>query len=333
MQNTKTLLKLVECAVMIALSTVLSYITIFKAPMGGSITAFSQVPIIVIGYRHGIKWGAFSGIVHGLLQMFLQGLGNFAYVKGIVSYIILILFDYVIAFAVLGIGGAVLRKAIKQQTVAIGLGAVIASALRLLCHFISGVTIWGEYADGWKSVWIYSLSYNGFYMLFECIISVIGVVALATSLDLQSPNLVRRSRTSAKRNPIRIIAGCISFVSIFVLLLCPVISINSLGSVNFISLVSQEADDTFKYIISFSISAVLALTAFISSAISLPSKTISILLNVCSLVPVAYVIIEMITGNIAQFIGIGVYLFIILIVISVLLIAFSDSLYKKSTDK
>lgn len=191
MQNTN-IRKLVECAIMIALATVLSYLTIFQAPMGGSITAFSQVPIVIIGYRHGFKWGAFSGIVYGLLQMLLQGLGNFAYVSGIGSYLILILFDYVLAFAVLGIGGAFFRKAIKQQVVAIGLGAVSASALRFVCHFISGVTIWGEYAGGWKSVWVYSLSYNGFYMLFEGIITVIGVVALAIALDFHSPNLIRK---------------------------------------------------------------------------------------------------------------------------------------------
>lgn len=191
MTNTNTR-KIVECAIMIALATVLSYLTIFSAPMGGSITAFSQVPIVIIGYRYGLKWGAFTGVVHGILQMLLQGLGNFAYVKGIGSYLILILFDYIIAFAVLGIGGAIFRKAIKQQALAIGVGAAVASALRFISHFISGVTIWGEYAGGWKSVWTYSFGYNGFYMLFEGIITIVGVVALALVFDFHSPNLIRK---------------------------------------------------------------------------------------------------------------------------------------------
>lgn len=98
--------KLTETAIMIALATLLSYVTIFTAPMGGSITAFSQVPIVIIGYRYGFKWGAGTGVIHGILQMLLQGLGNFAYVKGVGAYIILILADYVVAFACLGIGGA-----------------------------------------------------------------------------------------------------------------------------------------------------------------------------------------------------------------------------------
>ena len=193
MKNSKTR-KLVEAAVMVALATVLSYVKIFEAPMGGSITAFSQVPIILIGYRYGLKWGAFTGVVHGLLQMLLQGLGNFAYVKGLPSYLVLIVFDYLLAFAVLGIGGAMFAKVVKSQPVSVAMGAVLASALRFVCHFVSGVTIWGEYADGWKSVWGYSFGYNGFYMLFEGIISVVAVVALAVVLDLKSQSLLRKKK-------------------------------------------------------------------------------------------------------------------------------------------
>lgn len=186
--------KLTETAIMIALATLLSYVTIFTAPMGGSITAFSQVPIVIIGYRYGFKWGAGTGVIHGILQMLLQGLGNFAYVKGIGAYIILIFADYVVAFACLGIGGALFKKAVKNQTLALALGGAFASLFRFICHFISGVTIWGEYADGWKSVWAYSFGYNGYYMLFEGIITVVGVVVLSLVLDFNSPTLIRKRK-------------------------------------------------------------------------------------------------------------------------------------------
>ena len=186
--------KLTETAIMIALATLLSYVTIFTAPMGGSITAFSQVPIVIIGYRYGFKWGAGTGVIHGILQMLLQGLGNFAYVKGIGAYIILIFADYVVAFACLGIGGALFKKAVKNQTLALALGGAFASLFRFICHFISGVTIWGEYADGWQSVWAYSFGYNGFYMLCEGIITVVGVVVLSLVLDFNSPTLIRKRK-------------------------------------------------------------------------------------------------------------------------------------------
>lgn len=189
--------KLTETAIMLALAVLLSYVTVFQAPMGGSITAFSQVPIVIIGYRYGFKWGAGTGVIYGVLEMLLQGLGNFAYVKGFAAYLILILADYVVAFMVLGIGGALFRKVIKNQTLALALGSAVASLLRFICHFISGVTIWGEYADGWKSVWAYSFGYNGYYMLFEGILTVIGVVVLSLVLDFNSPNLIRKRKVKA----------------------------------------------------------------------------------------------------------------------------------------
>lgn len=189
--------KLTETAIMLALAVLLSYVTVFQAPMGGSITAFSQVPIVIIGYRYGFKWGAGTGVIYGVLEMLLQGLGNFAYVKGFAAYLILILADYVVAFACLGIGGALFRKLIKNQTLALALGGAVASLLRFVCHFISGVTIWGEYADGWKSVWAYSFGYNGYYMLFEGILTVIGVVVLSLVLDFNSTNLIRKKKVKA----------------------------------------------------------------------------------------------------------------------------------------
>lgn len=186
--------RLTETAIMLALAVALSYVQIFSLPMGGSVTLFSQVPIIIIGYRYGWKWGCLTGIIYGLLEMLLQGLGNFSYVKGIGAYLILILADYVIAFMSLGLGGAMFKKAVKNQSVALGLGAFVASALRFICHFISGVTIWGEYADGWKSVWIYSLGYNGSYMAAEAVISIIGVVLLSFVLDFNKTDLKKRKK-------------------------------------------------------------------------------------------------------------------------------------------
>ena len=62
---------LVECALMIALGTVLANIKIFELANGGSITLFSMVPFILVSFRHGAKWGLFTGFVNSLLQMLL----------------------------------------------------------------------------------------------------------------------------------------------------------------------------------------------------------------------------------------------------------------------
>lgn len=188
----KSTRRLTETAILLALAVALSYVQIFSLPMGGSVTLFSQVPIIIVGYRYGTKWGISTGIIYGILEMLLQGLGNFAYVKGIGAYLVLILADYVFAFMALGLGGAMFKKSVKNQSLALGLGAFVGSLIRFICHFISGVTIWGEYANGWKSVWVYSLGYNGSYMAVEAVISVVVVVLLSFVLDFNQVNLKKR---------------------------------------------------------------------------------------------------------------------------------------------
>lgn len=190
-----TIRRLVESALMLALSTLLAEFAIIKFPFGGSVTIFSQVPMVFISYRYGIKWGAFTGLCMGIIQM-LFGMGNFAYVSGIVAYLILIFADYIIAFGALGFGGMFKNK-IKNPVVAIALGGGVVSVIRFLCHFISGVTIWGDYAEGAQAVWEYSFTYNAGYMLPELIITVVGCVVLASIFDLSSKEIkVKRHKKS-----------------------------------------------------------------------------------------------------------------------------------------
>jgi thiamine transporter len=179
--------RVAESAVMLALATVLSELAVFKLPYGGSVTLFSQVPMIVISYRYGIKWGAFSGLVMGVIQMFF-GLGNFSYVSGIVAYLILIFADYIIAFGALGFGG-MFRNRMKNDAVAMALGGGIVSVIRFICHFISGVTIWGDYSNGSMGAVWYSLTYNGSYMIPELIITVIGCAVIGGVFDIKSAEI------------------------------------------------------------------------------------------------------------------------------------------------
>ncbi len=167
--------RLVISAVFIAISIVLNELLSIKWPFGGSITVFSMVPLALLGWQYGVRWGLLCGAVMGVLDMIIGGLSNFSYVSGIAGYLILILADYFVAFGVLGLAGMFKNK-IKNDTVAFALGAGIGCFLRFVCHFISGVTIWGEYANGWQSVWAYSLTYNGGYMLPELIITVVGCI-------------------------------------------------------------------------------------------------------------------------------------------------------------
>ena len=95
---------LVECALMIALGTVLANIKIYSLPNGGSITLFSMLPFIMISFRHGVKWGLFTGFVNSLLQMLLGFYAPPA--PGLLPLVGMILLDYVLAFTLLGLACA-----------------------------------------------------------------------------------------------------------------------------------------------------------------------------------------------------------------------------------
>ncbi len=192
-----TIQMLAESAIMLALSVALNELTPIKFPFGGSVTFFSQLPILVIGYRYGIKQGLLTGFTMGVIEM-LFGLKNFSYVTGIKGYLILILADYIVAFSVLGLG-AMFKKAIKNQALSLASAGAVVSVLRFICHYISGVTIWSGYAED-QPVWLYSLTYNGGYMLPELIITVVGALAVGSLLDLDSPKLktLKHSKKTAE---------------------------------------------------------------------------------------------------------------------------------------
>ena len=63
-----TIQQLVTCAVALALAYVTSYIKIFKLPFGGSVTLFSMLFIVLIGYWYGIKVGILTGLVYGIFS-------------------------------------------------------------------------------------------------------------------------------------------------------------------------------------------------------------------------------------------------------------------------
>ena len=179
MSNSKTR-KLTEGAAMVALATVLSYIRVFKLPWGGSITLLSMLPIVIYSIRWGIKPGFAVSFVYSLVQ-FGQGVldGLFGWGLTPVSLIACILLDYIIAFTVLGIAGLFREK----KTGGAIAGIVLAVFLRFLVHVISGVVIWHSFGSLWEGFStdneiLYSLLYNGAYMLPELIFTVIGAFAL-----------------------------------------------------------------------------------------------------------------------------------------------------------
>lgn len=179
MKNEKVL-TLVEGAVMVALATVLSFIKIINLPWGGSITLLSMLPIVIFSLKRGIGHGLAASFVYSLIQ-FGQGCAEGIFGWGLtpVALVACIFIDYIFAFTVLGIAG-IFRK---HGTPGMIGGSVLAMTLRLVCHYTSGVLIFGSFGELWNGLtinepWLYSLLYNGAYMLPEIVFTTAGVVIL-----------------------------------------------------------------------------------------------------------------------------------------------------------
>ena len=204
----KNLYWLVESAVMIALAAVLELVAkliIPEMPFGGQVTIVSMLPVVLVGWKYGIGNGLVTGFVYSLVQMAL-GVKTISslimpasedYLGSIGNVVLMFILDYIVAYTVLGLG-AIYKNKIKNNSISLALGAFTVLSLRYISHIISGYILYGAWAEwfftqeGFYS-WgqtimntfsgnalslIYSIIYNGFYMIPEIIITTIVAVVI-----------------------------------------------------------------------------------------------------------------------------------------------------------
>ena len=170
---------LCQSAIFLALAVALSYVKLFQLPFDGSITLLSMLPICIVSIKFGIGWGLGTAFCYSWFQI-LQG-GVFAWGLTPVMLISSLLLDYILAFTVLGLAGAFR----KHGTWGMVLGVVMVCVLRFLVHFVAGVVLWANFGEfiAFGQEWInrpvlYSLCYNGIYMLPETILTSVGALAI-----------------------------------------------------------------------------------------------------------------------------------------------------------
>lgn len=185
----KRTFNLVLAGVMIAMGTALGFVKPFELPYGGAITLCSMLPVMFFSYRCGLKWGLSAGLVFSVLQL-LFGLDA---LKGISAMMVVgsIFLDYILAFTVLGLAG-MFRGKIKNDAVAFTLGSFVSMMLRYFCSFLSGWVLWASFNEtadmqgfiatffpalgnlsGTALAVVYSLVYNGSYMIPEIILTCV----------------------------------------------------------------------------------------------------------------------------------------------------------------
>ncbi len=166
---------LVEGALFVAMAYVLSFIEIKIAWQYGGSIDFVMIPLIIYAVRWGTGAGLMAGMVFGTVKFFLSG--------GVAVNWQSMLLDYVLAYMFVGFAGL-----LKNKSLLCWLAALIGCFARFIIHFISGITIYAEYMPpifmGWEmtSPTVYSILYNGSYMLPSAVIAIAGCLALQRSL-------------------------------------------------------------------------------------------------------------------------------------------------------
>ena len=160
---------LCEGAILLALAIVLNYLSkmIFvNMPQGGSVS-LAMFPLLLYIHRWGVGKGLLIGFAYGLLDMLIDG----GYAWGWQS----ILLDYLVAYTVLGLGGL-----FKGKAWGIFPGIAVGCAARFLVHHLSGITIYKILVPTeitgfgvFSNPHIYSLVYNGVYMIPNTVIALV----------------------------------------------------------------------------------------------------------------------------------------------------------------
>lgn len=201
--------RLTESAMLIAVAVILELLSkafIPEMTFGGQLTIVSMLPIVLISYRHGMKWGFVGSFAYAIIEMVMGAKtvsaaflpGYFGDETMIGSAIIMCLFDYILAFTALGLGG-VFRNKIKNTQVSLMCGSLVALGARYLCHIVSGYVLFSGWAEWFFTqegfpAWgarlveslsptvlgvVYSVVYNGMYMLPEMIFTAIAAFLIA----------------------------------------------------------------------------------------------------------------------------------------------------------
>ena len=193
------MLRLVESGLMLALATILSMVKVLDLPYGGSITAFSALPILLVGYRHGTGHGLITAFAYALMQLIL-GANTLSYAVDAAAAVAIVVLDFLLAFTVLGLGG-IFRKKVQNQGAALVLGAIVTGALRYTLHVIAGCTVWAGVSIPDAAALVYSLAYNATYMVPEVAVTAIGAWYLSRAVNLRGATLSRAPQTQAESRP------------------------------------------------------------------------------------------------------------------------------------
>ena len=186
--NRENILRISTGGVCLALAFVLSQLKLFEMPMGGSVTIASMLPIMLISVKYGVKTGLATSFVYSLTQL-MQAFASanvFPYCETGTTLAVCILFDYLVPFTLLGLAGLCHKMSLTKNTeLNVYIGIVGSVVLRFICHFITGVAIWGQWAPDGMGKYLYSFVYNAGFLSVDFLICIVCAVLIFRKAELK----------------------------------------------------------------------------------------------------------------------------------------------------
>ena len=167
----KEIKNIILCAFTADICFILSFITIFKMPFGGSVTLAHTLPLIFLSFFKGYKSGGKAALIFSFMKIIFSF--HIPPSKNIYSYLLVILLDYFIPYFLIGIVSCYSRF-FKTEKNNMLFGIIISESLRLVSSIISGFIIWNGYFNFSAEILCYSVIYNLSYMVPNLIISLVA---------------------------------------------------------------------------------------------------------------------------------------------------------------
>jgi thiamine transporter len=146
---------------------------LFNMPFGGNFLGISMIPLVLVGFLFGIKYGVIAGFIYGLIEILLAPSGY------IIGWSFLL--DYLVGFTAFGLTG--LFKSRFSSVQSIVLGVLLAGFIRYLSVSIAGVIFWSEVINADAFVYSFFI-YNPWYNLTTTLITLTILLLLRKRLPV-----------------------------------------------------------------------------------------------------------------------------------------------------
>ena len=168
---------IVEGGVSIALSFILSFVVLFRMPLGGSVTLASRLPLVIFAVRWSFKKGLWAALIFGILNMVFGG-----YVIHPAQAIL----DYILSFSAIALSGISFGKSKTKFSYipSIIISYLVSGLFNVISAFIFFNDMATAKAAGFNNFTLYAFAYNYSFLAVDALILIVVFLLIYDRLKI-----------------------------------------------------------------------------------------------------------------------------------------------------